>query len=660
MSLLANSSPGTSAHYENNWLILAGFAFCALSAILVIIGRLYFLQLVRGEEFTQRSETNFIQKSRLSADRGFIYDSYGHLLLDNRPTLDVTITAAFVKDQKATLEQLATLLSLDEATIKSLGTKLRKLRGLDRFVPTLVKRDITFDELAKLENARMLAGLDGVDIEEGLARRYRYGNSAGHVLGYMNEIGPKELEQRKKSGQDYRQGDMIGRMGLESQYEELLHGKNGFRLNAVDSHGRRLRGLTGRKLLQGMISQHNPEPGESLIITLDIELQQAAEEAFREKGAIEGAMVVVDINTGYILAMVSLPLLDVENISGSPPPSFWQGLINNPYKPLLNRTIQEHYSPGSTYKPITALAGLKNGAITTKTKYHCPGFFTMGRSRWRCWNDWGHGSEDLHSAMKHSCDVYFYNVGAEIGLDALAAMAADLGFGKRSGLELGIRKAPNGRLLYDEQPGIIPTSAYRARTSGGYQKGDVVNNSIGQGDTNVTPLQLAMAYATIANGGTLLKPQLLLRTEDSHGKWHNLAHPIVRSKLAIAPEDLEAVVKSICAVVGEPGGGVYHRRSKKLNICGKTGTAQVIRIGRERIKKDEMEYQTRDNAWFAAFAPAEDPQIAVAVVNEHGGSGGSAAAPIAIKTIEAWYDLTLKRGTGLSWHKRWIMSGGEE
>jgi penicillin-binding protein 2 len=452
-------------------------------------------------------------------------------------------------------------------------------------------------------------------------RAYRASGSLGHVLGYMSEVTPEEMEDNS----EYRRGQTIGRRGIERRWERELRGVDGKQNIAVDAKGREL----DKDLQEALISEADrlvpATPGNNLILTIDERLQEAADAAFPGRA---GAVVVMEAKTGFVLAMVSRPSFDPNMMSGRISRAQLQKLSEDPLKPMLNRVMNENYHPGSTFKVVTSLAGLENNIITPNTTVFCGGGYTMGNHRWRCDKPAGHGSLSLKAALGQSCDVYYYSLGDKVGLDALSDMAHRMGYGQPTGLDLG-----------REIPGIIPDSKSVTPESGSV-RAHAINASIGQGEINVTPLQQAVAYAAIANGGTVWKPQLIRRIESPDGKLKQEFQPEMVRKLGVKDTSLLAVRAGLFAVVNEPGGTAARSRLADIQFSGKTGTAQVMKLGqKQKLDPTLQSYFSRDHAWFASFAPADDPEIVVIVLNEHGGWGAEAAAPVASKIIKAWSDI---------------------
>ena len=629
---LGQNSPGRDL--KDRYLVLGGFM---LLGLLVLAVRTYRLQVTRYDEYSAKSAANFVKEVRLRADRGSILDSHGQILAENRPSFDLFLTPAFCqKCPEEVLPRMVALLSWDPASLPTLIDQYRTQKRNGTFQATRLKVDLSTEEVEVL-SAHQLE-LPGIDVEPVAHRQYlrapdRQVEGAAappatylsHVIGYMNEITQEELDKRAARGDvTYRLGDYIGRRGLERSYEDVLRGTDGWQKEVVNARGETLPELS--RLLGEQDRRHEPTRGLDLRLSVDLRLEEAAEKIFPGRA---GAVVMVEVNTGFILAMLSRPGYDANMMSGRVSPSEMAKLFKDPLQPMVFRPAAQHYSPGSTFKVVTALAALRSGQFTPRSSFSCPGGYRLGPRFWRCWNDRGHGPVLAKGALQHSCDTYYYHVADVLGLDPIARVGKELGLGQPTGIE-----------VVAEVPGIMPTAAYHDRvTPGGYTKGMALNAAIGQGDDNVTPLQLALLYAAIANGGTLYKPQLVRRVIGLDGNTERELKPQVVRQLEIDPEHRAVLVEALSAVVNEPGGTAYRSRLPDIMVAGKTGTAQVRALGAIRLKKEQMDYFARDHAWFASFAPADKPEIAVVVLNEHGGHGGSDAAPFATALIRKYFQL---------------------
>jgi penicillin-binding protein 2 len=397
----------------------------------------------------------------------------------------------------------------------------------------------------------------------------------------------------------------------------------------VNARGKTIEELND-KLGENSVVQ--PQAGSNLVLSIDMRLQEEAERIFP---GVAGAVVAIDVNTGFIKALVSRPGFDPNLLTGRVSSAQMAAMSRDPLQPMINRVAAAHYSPGSTFKVVTQLAAFKSGSFKPETTINCPGGYKLGSRTWRCHRESGHGPVNAKQAMAFSCDTWFWKVADTIGLDPIAEMGRALGLG-----------SPTGIGVLGEVPGIMPTTEYHDRLSpGGYTKGMALNSAIGQGDDNVTPLQLAGVYAAIANGGTLYKPQLVQRVEGLDGRVVESFDPEVVRTVEMNPAHRDVIVEGLKSVTSEVGGTAfrvtqrYKERMKDIVVAGKTGTAQVVAIGSVRLRKNQMDFFTRDHAWFAGFAPADKPEIAVVVLNEHGGHGGSDAAPTGLAVLAKYFEL---------------------
>jgi len=606
-------------------------ALIVVCAMLVLVVRLYQLQILRGEVYIVQSIANFRKTLFVPADRGVIKDRKGRTLVENRPSFDVFLTPAFCKgkERDEVLEKLALYLRLGNDDVERIKLDYQKSwfskDKLERFKPFLVLLDIPRDQVDVLEAHK--TEMSCVNLIPTPHRQYHAPTSLSHVLGYMSEVTPDEMDDHP----EYRRGQTIGRRGLERRWEKELRGADGKQNIAVDAKGRELDKDTQEALIPENERLVPATPGNNLVLSLDARLQEAADTAFPGRA---GAVVVMEAKTGFIRALVSRPSFDPNKMSMRISRAELAKLTSDPLKPMLNRVMTENYHPGSTFKVVTSLAAMEKGVISPGSSTFCGGGYTMGNHRWRCDKPTGHGPLNVVSALKYSCDVFYYSAGDKVGIDGISDMAHRLGYGQPTGLDLG-----------REITGIIPSSA-TINPATGSLRAHAINASIGQGEINVTPLQQAVAYAAIANGGTVWKPQIVQRIESPDGKVVKEFKPEPdvnngrEGKLGVKPEYLAAVRAGLVAVVNEPGGTAFRSRLPDLKFAGKTGTAQVVKLGqKQNLKTDAQTYFSRDHAWFASFAPAEDPEIVVVVLNEHGGWGAEAAAPVASKIIKAWSDI---------------------
>ena len=611
-------------------------------ALLVLVGRLYQLQILHGDEYKERADENFVKELRVPADRGFLVDRNHAILVDSRPSYDVTLTPYFCgKACGDILDQLSGLLSLSEEELARSRDRLHAARGLERFRPFTVKVDIAREELDVVEAHRVPGALSGVDVIPAPHRNYRYGGWAGHLFGYMNEVGADELkranEEIEARGEEqfpYRLGDYIGRRGLERRWESVLRGVDGQRRVVVDAKGNAKGGE-----LEDLIPEEQrfepSRPGKNLVLSLDWRLQEFAEKTFP---GTAGVVLAMDAKTGFLLALVDRPAPDPNMLAGRITRAELQAIHSDPLRPDLFRAIQEHYHPGSTFKVVTTVAALEEGVLKPGGTVFCPGSYSVGRHRWRCDKDSGHGTVNLEHALGASCDVFYYSMGDRLGTDRIAKWGRLLGLGSPTGFDLA-----------GEISGIMPDEAWHRRhLAGGYHHGMSLNIAIGQGDMNVTPLQQLVLYAALATG-KVWKPQVVQRIEDPSGEVIERFWPTVRAELPIRKETRDQVLTGLLAAVNQPFGTAYRSRLTALEsggvpvvMAGKTGTAQVVKLGAKRLKAAQVPYFERDHAWFAAFAPANDPEIVVVVLNEHSGFGSSNAAPTASALVKRYFELKLE------------------
>jgi penicillin-binding protein 2 len=608
--------PSTGRDLKRRALVLG---LVMLGGLLLLTVRLYRLQIIRGDEYAAKSVANFVKEIRIRADRGIIKDRRGEILVDSRPSFDVFLTPAFCEHcTEEVLPRLAGWLGWDDAARAHVEALVHAARKSAPFQAVPVQLDLTRDELDTL--AAHKTELPGVDWPAVPHRHYRAGAVLSHVVGYMNEISQEELD-RVPAGTSYALGDFVGRRGVERYFERELRGTDGSRQEVVNARGETIQELND--LLVGR-TPVQPRPGDSVVLSLDMRLQEEAERAFP---GVAGAVVVMDVRTGFILAVVSRPGFDPNLLTGRVTAAQMAEMARDPLQPMIFRPTQQHYSPGSTFKVVTILAALQSHVISPTGTVTCTGGYSLGTRRWRCMGE--HGPMDARHALQRSCDTFFYRMGDLLGLDPIAEMGRSLGLG-----------VPTGVGVVAEVPGIMPDTGYHDRvTPGGYTKGLALNCAIGQGDVNVTPLQLAVVYAAVANGGQVFRPQLVRRIESPDGKTRQEFQPQVVREVDIDPEHRRLVLEALTAVVNEPGGTAYRSRLADMKFAGKTGTAQVATLGKVRLKEQAMTFWQRDHAWFAAIAPAEEPEIAVVVLNEHGGHGASEAAPTAAAIIRKFFEL---------------------
>jgi len=576
-----------------------------LVTFVIIAARLFYLQIVEGEAYRALSENNSVRLQMVEPQRGLLFDTRGELLVDNRPSFDVTVILKDAKPIRTTLDRLSRYadLPLDE-----LQSQVENRNGHPAFKPLVLRSDVDRNVLAAIEVTRF--DLPGVAIDVQTRREYVNRSSAAHLLGYLGEVNPDELKAGKHP--DLRAGDLIGKCGIEKAYDSILRGKRGGRQVVVNALGQVMRA----------IEQVDAVPGKNLFLTIDHRLQRLAETLLNDAA---GAVVALDPRNGHVLVLVSSPPFDPNAFVSGISHKNWEALVSNPQHPMENKAIQGEYPPASTYKIITAIAGLEEGVIDENTTFFCPGYYYFGNRAYRCWKKGGHGHMNVEKALTESCDVFFYQVGLRLGVDRIAKWAQRFGLGSPTGIDID-----------QEASGLIPTAAWKKQKTGvPWQGGENLSIAIGQGFDLVTPLQQAVMIAAVANGGIRYKPILIEAIQSADGKETADFKEKVMGQIQIRNRTLEIIRKALWNVVNTERGTAWRSRVEGLDICGKTGTAQVIERKEKMTEKEPNKRleNLKDHAWFIAYAPAQDPRIAVAVIVEHGEHGSSAAAPIAKELI---------------------------
>ena len=578
-------------------------------AFLGIMSRLAVLQIAQGERYTFLSENNRVRIKRVPGTRGMIMDRQGELMVDSRPSFDLLFVPEDAGDPQSTLRQLAKYLVRPEHELIAVFEENKSRAAFDEII---LGRDVDWATVVAVETHQL--DLPGVNLRVRPRRNYADGPIAAHVLGYLGEIGPKQLKILKEQG--YGSGDEIGQYGLEKRWEVFLKGQNGGQQVEVDALGRRVR----------VLHEVVDVPGYTVHLTLDRQLQQTAYEALKGR---EGTIVALDIHTGAILTMVSTPAFDPNLFARGIKPEEWRTLTKDRLRPLNNRAIQGQYPPGSTFKIIMAIAGLEEGVIDPDARISDPGFFPFGNRSFRDWKKGGHGSVDLHKAIVESCDVYFYQLGQRLGIDKIAKYSRAFGLGEKT-----------GAFLDDEKDGLVPDTAWkRKRYRQPWYPGETPSVAIGQGYLTTTPLQLANMMAAVANGGTLYRPRIVNKVESVDGTMVREYGPERIRTINLKPTTLQRVQTALADVVRGRGGTGGAARSNMISVAGKTGTAQVVEMKAAYLKSEQLSYFNRDHAWFVAYAPVENPQVAIVVLVEHGGHGGEAAAPMAKKVFEKYIEM---------------------
>jgi penicillin-binding protein 2 len=586
---------------------ITGVMICVVAAFAVLILRLIFLQVIRGDEYRLLSLNNRIRLQSIDPPRGLIYDRNGDVLVENRPSFDVAITLKDARPVETTINNLSQHLVVP---FEELMLKLSSSRDVSAYKPIVIKQDIGRNALASIEAQKY--DLPGITVNVKLRRHYLNIQNAVHLIGYLSEISPGELASGKYPG--LRRGDLIGKFGAEKALESFLRGERGGRQVEVNANGRVVR----------VLKTVAAKPGQNVHLTIDFRLQKKAESLLR---GVAGAAVAMEPASGRILALASSPSFDQNYFVDGMSHEQWDLLISNPFRPMENKAIQGEYPPGSTYKIITAIAGLVEGVIDENTEVFCPGHYRFGNRVYRCWKKGGHGRVKIIKAIAESCDVYFYQVGDLLGVDRLAWYAKAAGLGSSTGIRLD-----------KEAEGLIPTAAWKKKRTGVvWQKGETLSVAIGQGFNLATPLQIASMIAAIANGGTRYKPIILDSIKTADGRLVYQNEPQVMGKIPLTERALKLVRKGLWEVVNSDRGTARGSRLADIYFSGKTGTSQVISRKKDDTRpENERPIHLRPHAWFVAYAPSDAPQIAIAVLIEHGEHGSGAAAPIAREMIKTY------------------------
>ncbi len=577
------------------------FVKVGLLLILVLLGlRLWQLQIRDGVYYQELSRDNRTRSIVLEPARGLLYDRNGELLANNIPSFQLYLSLEDVQDRDDLLSTLPQYIDVNVETLsEKLGTKRRRGR-------IKLKSGLTLKEAALIESHRI--DLPGVAIQPEYQRHYPLGNYAAHVIGYVGEISESQLKDPDFA--DVQAGRIIGKFGVEKTLDTHLLGETGRKIIEVDAFGYPKRSL----------SIHPPLAGDDLYLTLDIRLQRLAEDLLGEEA---GAIVALDPWNGDVLALASQPGFNPNDLSGGISTESWQQLLQDPRHPLTNRAIQGQYPPGSTFKIVMAAALLDTQKMRASDALPCPGTFPFGKRVFRDWKRGGHGSVALSKAIEQSCDVYFYKIGNQLGIDSIANYSRQFGLGSKTGIALS-----------SERSGLVPSKKWKRKNRGEpWYPGETISIAIGQGFLSVTPIQMAKMVSIVATDGQVVQPRLLKGIRLRRTGNLKEEPPPLTQQLAIGPETFSKIKEGLTAVVTK--GTAKRAQSDIVSIAGKTGTAQVVAL-KDDNDKSEVAKKHRDHAWFVAFAPIEKPQIAVAVIVEHMGHGGSAAAPLAKTIIEAY------------------------
>lgn len=599
-------------HKRLRWLalvVIAGFA--------LLVGRLWQLQVMRGDSYYARTVSNVVKERYLPSVRGKILDRKGVALADNRPAFNIYATPKQLTPEAK--GELSRMLGLSDDEIAKIDERLALGQKRDPKSPILILEDQGRDRAALVEQAR--ARLAGIEVHHEPYRYYPQGDLAAHLVGYMTEMTAEEAD--RLSAQGYDTSDLVGRYGLESAWENYLRGKRGVERYAVDARGQRL----DNKMVDGLIEGARvieAVPGANVYLTIDADLQRTAEKAVANVAA--AAVVVVEPKTGRIRALVSKPSFDPNVMTGHLTHAEYTLLMQDPRKPFIDKTLRATYPPGSIFKFTTTIAALEDGQAAEDESMFCTGEYELAGTHFRCHGT--HEKVDLLKAIQRSCDVYFWNLAQRIGLDRIAEVARQFGFG-----------APTNLGINGDSGGRIPTKDWYEK-NGRYKIGFATNAAIGQGDVEVTPVQMAMAYSALANGGSLYVPQVVERVESFDGRPIISYDPKVAHTIKVPPDILDIWKRGMWKVNNEPGGTAFdHGISQVVKVMGKTGTAEVKKHHKDAENGKDLERwnPNASHAWFAGWAPADDPELVIIVMVEHGGAGGTVAWPIANRILDTYF-----------------------
>jgi len=580
------------------------------AGFLVLAGSFWFLQVVQYIQFKELAENNHLRTLTLRAPRGVIFDRGGQLLVENRNSFNISIVREHTKDIDRTIRVLAQVIGMDEKALREIVDRHRRE---PTYRPIVVLQDATLAQVAAVTARRLDFELPDVLVQEVPTRRYP-DQMAAHVFGYVGEASDRDVTD----DESVKSGDIVGQSGLEKIYNQLLLGNDGAKRVVVNSVGREIR----------MLDEEAPVEGKRLQLTLDLDLQKALEDGFRTSG-YNGASVFLDPRNGEVLAFTSVPAYDPNAFATGIDRSTWNSLNTSELRPLQDRAIQGRYPAGSTFKMAVAAAALEEGIITPDFKVYCPGHAVFFGRSFACSlpNGRGHGTVDLRHAIEESCNVYFYTIGNMVGIDKIHKWATLLGLGEKTGIDL-----PN------EVQGLVPSPEWKRNNTKNHEKwyaGETISVSIGQGAVALTPISEAVYIAALANGGTRITPHLLRAIDEGSG-WKPFVAPAPKSVVTLKPETVQAIHDGLWLVVNGSGTG-SRARIVGYDISGKTGTAQVISNEGAKAAKGKTDKDLRDNGWFVFFAPRDNPQIAGAVMVEHGGHGGVTAAPIARHVLDTFF-----------------------
>ncbi len=600
-----------------------------ISAALLLTSRLWYLQILHGETLRQYSERNRLKESIILAERGWILDRHHHTLVNNQQGLKLTLTPQYIHDLPNIAEHIAPIIH------KPIKYIIKKVKTSEKqygpFRPAVIKKHLNIHQITQLKSLQL--NFTGMNIKQTAIRHYPLKKNAAHLFGYMGEISKKQINKFKKYKHrfHFRPGDLVGKSGLESIWEHELRGEDGFSFVEVNVHNRKSSSNIARLW---SFQPKQPVRGHNLVLTIDKELQEKTYNSFLRKDSIgprTGAVIVMKTN-GEILALCSSPAYDPNAFSIGLSKTEWMKLASDSLQPLRNKAIQNHYAPGSVFKPIVALAALQTGIITKNTLIQSPPHLVFNGRIYHDYRQTGHGAINVLSAIERSANVFFYKLGIQIGIDPIAHYAHLLNLGKKTNIQ-----------LEGETPGFIPNRKWKKQNLGeSWQPGENLSHAIGQGFILATPLQMAVAFNAIATEGNIMQPFIVKQIIDSNNQVLQTFQPHMIHSLhsSIDKIHFQTIKKALTRVVQGENGTAKWYRVKNVSIAGKTGTAQVISLSKQNIYKKckTRPYEHRHHGWFVAFAPAEQPEIVVSVLTEHSCSGSAGSAPIARDIINFYFN----------------------
>lgn len=596
---------------DNKWFRhrLSVATYFVTTAFALLFLRIFYLQVIEGPEYRQLSENNCIRLENIEYSRGLIFDRNGVLLVDNRPSFNLNFVLSNAKPVESTIDKLSKYIDM---STEGLNAQINGIKGMSCYRPFLLKQDIGRDVLASIEAHKY--DLPGVSVDVKPKRHYIYGNRAAHLIGYLSEISANELKEEKYSGN--KPGDYIGKFGVEKSFGKFLTGKRGIRYVEVNAVGQVVR----------VLKTVEAQAGSNIYLTIDENLQKKAEELLKDRA---GAAIAMDPFSGEILAMASSPSFDSNLFVSGMSHEEWENIISHPDRPIENKAIKAAYPPASTYKILTAIAALEEKIIDYNTFSYCPGYLRHGNRSYMCWKKGGHGWTNIIKALAVSCDVFFYEIGQKVDIDKLEWYAKACGLGAQTGID-----------LEQEGTGLIPSTKWKKKRLGyAWTSGENLSAVIGQGYNLATPIQILLLISEIANGGERIKPLVVKKIMTPDGKLVMESKPEKLGRIPASQKTIDIVRQGLCDAVNKNYGTAYRARPDGgINMCGKTGTAQVV--GRKQTDSNydvkTVPHQYKPHAWFACYAPATNPKIAITVIVEHGEHGSSAAAPIAKELVRAY------------------------